>query len=86
MKVTMVKKRLADGSECPKCGEATIFLKNKGVYDGIDEIVWFDEADEESAGADLARQHGMERFPFFLIERKGQVQAVDSVMRAYRMI
>ncbi|MFT5432249.1 MAG: hypothetical protein ACI9OJ_002948 [Myxococcota bacterium] len=87
MRVTMVKKRLLDGSECRKCGEATEFLKKKGVFDQLDEIVWFDESDPESAGAKLAREHEMERAPFFIVERKGRdPQAIDSVMRIYRML
>ncbi len=82
----MVKKRLADGSECRKCAEATDFLQAKGVWDAIDEIVWYDESDPESPGAVLAAEHEMERAPFFLIERRGNVTAIDSVMRAYRML
>ena len=86
MKVTMVKKRLADGSECNKCKDATEFLKTKGVWDQIDEIVWYDETADSSPGQALAAEHGMERAPFFLIERGGRVQAIDSVMRVYRML
>lgn len=87
MKVTMVKKRLADGSECKKCLEATAFLKDKGVWDQIDDIVWFDETAASSAGAVLAQQFEMERAPFFVLERKNrEPQAIDSVMRAYRML
>jgi hypothetical protein len=87
MKVIMVKKRLADGSECRKCQEATDFLKGKGVWDQIDEIVWFDETVQDSPGAALAIEHEMERAPFFVIERRNTpAQAIDSVMRAYRML
>jgi len=87
IKVTMVKKRLTGGDECRKCAEATEFLKQKGVWDRIDDIVWFVEDDPESPGAVLAREHAMERAPFFLIERPGRPpQAIDSVMRAYRML
>lgn len=87
MKVTMVKKRLSNGEECRKCAEATEFLKSKGVFDCIDEIVWYDEDDPESPGAILACTFAMERAPFFVVERSGrEPQAVDSVMRAYRML
>lgn len=87
MKVTMVKKRLADGSECKKCQEATAFLKQKGVWDNIDDIVWFHEDDPDSPGAVLAREHGVDRAPFFVFERPGRApEAIDSVMRAYRML
>ena len=87
MKVTMVKKRLADGSECNKCKEATEFLQQKGVWAGIDDIVWFDELDPQSPGAVLARELGVVRAPFFVVERPGrEPEAIDSVMRAYRML
>lgn len=87
MKVTMVKKILAGGAECRKCAEAEEFLRQKGVWDRIDEVVWFDEDDPSSAGAGLARAFTMERAPFFVIERPGRSpEAVDSVLRVYRML
>jgi len=87
MKVIMVKKRLADGTECKKCREASEFLQKKGVFDQIDDIVWFDESDPQSPGATLAEQHAMERAPFFIVQRRGKPdQAIDSVMRVYRML
>ena len=83
----MVKKRLADGSECRKCQEATEFLRSRGLWDAVDEVVWYDERDPDSPGARLARQHGMTRAPFFIIERgSGPPVVVDSVLRAYRML
>ena len=87
MKVTMVKKRLEDGSECRKCGEATAFLQSKGVWESVDDIVWIDAADPNNPGAELARRHKMERAPFFVVERPGRdPEAIDSVMRVYRML
>jgi hypothetical protein len=87
MTVTMVKKRLVDGSECKKCAEAEDFLKGRRLWNAIDEVVYFDEGDPESPGAVLAREHGMERAPFFVFQRPGQpAQVVESVMRAYRML
>jgi Zn ribbon nucleic-acid-binding protein len=87
MKVTMVKKRLSDGSECRKCSEASVFLKEKGVWDMIDTIVWYEENNAQSDGGLLAAKHKMERAPFFIIERPGRdAEVIDSVMRAYRML
>jgi len=87
MKVTMVKKRLKDGSECRKCGEATEFLKNKGVWQYIDEIVWFEEGVADSPGAMLAEKHEMTRAPFFIVARPGRdPEPIDSVMRIYRQL
>ncbi len=87
VKVIMVKKRLGDGSACKKCLEAEEFLRQRGLWDAIHEVVYYDEDEPESPGAVLAREHGMDRAPFFVFERAGQpAQAVDSVMRAYRML
>ena len=87
MKVIMVKKRLKDGRECQKCEEATTFLRDKGVWDEIGEVLWFDASDPESPGVILANKYGMERAPFFVFEWAGRpAQAVDSVLRAYRML
>tara|TARA_B100001029_G_C14878049_1_gene348375 strand:- start:355 stop:618 length:264 start_codon:yes stop_codon:yes gene_type:complete len=87
MKVTMVKKRFEDGSACKKCGEAEEFLRQRGLWDSLDEVVYYDEGDPDSPGAILAKEHGMDRAPFFVFERPNQpAQAVDSVMRAYRMM
>jgi hypothetical protein len=87
MKVTMVKKRLLSGDECPKCREATEFLKSKGVFERLDGIEWFDEADPTSRGHVLAEQFQMERAPFFIVERPGKpAEALDSVMRVYKLL
>ena len=87
MKVTMVKKRLLSGAECPKCVDATEFLKQKGVFDRLDAIVWYDESDPESPGHALAQRFGVERAPFFVVERPGRdPEAIDSVMRAYKLL
>ena len=73
MHITMVKKRLLDGSECRKCQEATAHLQSRGLWERIDEIVWVDERDAASAGQQLAQQHGVDRAPFFIVrdERGG---------------
>jgi hypothetical protein len=87
MRVTMVKKRLLSGEECPKCLEATAFLEGKGVLGRIDEVVWFDERTPGGGpGGSLAETHGMTRAPFFLVERQGRVEAFDSVMRVYKLL
>ena len=87
MRVTMVKKRLLSGEECPKCIEATAFLAGKGVLDQIAEVVWFDETVPGGGpGGALADAHAMARAPFFLVERQGRVEAIDSVMRVYKLL
>ena len=54
MTVTMVKKRLADGSVCKKCIEAEALLKRRGAWGFIDAVVWAVEDDPKSEGMRLA--------------------------------
>ncbi len=81
MHVTMVKKRLLDGSECPKCGQATRELENRGVWKQIDEVVWADEGDPNSPGSKLAAQHALDRAPFFIVRDDNGEKVYTSVMR-----
>src|SRR5262245_34979056 len=67
MHVTMVKKRLRDGSDCRKCAEATAHLKRRGLLDRIDEIVWAVEDDANSPGMVLGTRLGVDRAPFFVV-------------------
>lgn len=76
MHITMVKKRLADGSECRKCLEATDHLRSRGLWDRVDEIVWAHEDDPASAGVRLGRDLGVERAPFFVVRDDDGAQAV----------
>ena len=67
MHITMVKKRLADGTECRKCQEATAHLQSRGLWGRIDEIVWAHEDDAASPGMVLSQRLGVERAPFFVV-------------------
>jgi phosphoadenosine phosphosulfate reductase len=67
VKITMVKKRLADGTQCRKCAQTEEMLRNRGVRDQIDEVVWAVEGDSESRGMKLAASHGVETAPFFIV-------------------
>lgn len=68
-RVLMVKKRLASGEPCAKCVQAEELLKRRKLWDRIDEVVWADESDPESAGMRLARQYDVAVAPFFLVQR-----------------
>lgn len=68
MKITLVKKILADGSPCPKCNDVLEKLEASGQMHRIDAIIIADERDENSAGIQLAKQHHVERAPFFIVE------------------
>ena len=75
MHITMVKKRLADGSECRKCQEASEHLTSRGLWNRIDEIVWAQEGDAGSPGMQLGSALGVDRAPFFVV-RDGSGQTV----------
>ena len=67
MHVTMVKKRLKDGSDCRKCNEATEHLKRRGLLERVDEVVWAVEGDPNSPGMVLGNRLGVESAPFFVV-------------------
>jgi hypothetical protein len=76
--ITMVKKRLADGSECRKCQEATAHLQSRGLWSRIDEIVWADENDAGSPGMVLGQKLGVANAPFFVVrDEKGETVYVS---------
>lgn len=81
MHITMVKKRLADGSDCRKCNQATEHLKTRGLWERIDEVVLADEADPASAGMLLAKRFGIDTAPFFIVRDGAGEQVYTSVMR-----
>ena len=78
MHITMVKKRLADGSECRKCQEATAYLESRGLWPKIDEVVWAHEDDSTSPGMVLGARLGVDRAPFFVVrDEKGEAVYVS---------
>lgn len=80
MPVTMVKKRLKDGSECRKCAEATEHLRRRGLLDRIDEVVWAIEDDPESPGIKLGARLGVDRAPFFVVRDGDHEHVYTSVL------
>src|SRR5262245_39753019 len=84
MHITMVKKRLADGSECRKCQEAAAFLQSRGLWSRIDEVVWADENDADSPGMVLGRRLGVERAPFFVVREEPGEAVYGSVLQLVR--
>jgi phosphoadenosine phosphosulfate reductase len=83
----MVKKLLLSGEPCAKCAQAEDMLRGRGVWDQIDEVVWAKEGDPESPGAQLARRHGVDLAPFFIIERPGLgAEVVESTLKLLKLI
>lgn len=75
MKITLVKKVLADGSPCKKCGEVIAKMEAANHMRFINEVLIADEADKSSAGMVLAAQHNVNRAPFFIVEKNdGEVE------------
>ena len=67
MHITMVKKRFANGETCRKCVQAEELLRNRGLWDWIDEVVWADDRIPRPRHA--ARSPlGVSLAPFFLVE------------------
>src|SRR5215472_16422114 len=82
MHITMVKKRLASGEPCRKCAQAEEFLKSRGLWDRIDEVVWADETDPSSPGMRLGAQLGVNLAPFFVARDDRDRQTVyESVLK-----
>ncbi len=75
--VTFVKKILADGEMCKKCQEVSDRLVSEGLMEHIDHIVIADERDADSKGMQLAREHQVERAPFFIVENNGKNTVFD---------
>ena len=84
MHITMVKKRLADGSECRKCQEASEHLTSRGLWGRIDEVIWADEGDAGSPGMQLGSKLGVERAPFFVVRDSGSQTVYVSVLQLVR--
>jgi hypothetical protein len=84
MHIVMVKKRLADGSECRKCAEAMAHLQSRGLWSKIGEVVWADEDDPASPGMVLGRRLGVERAPFFVVRDERGETTYASVLQLIR--
>lgn len=81
MHITMVKKRLADGSECRKCGEAMAHLQSRGLWHRIDDVIWAVENDPASPGMVLGQRLGIERAPFFVVRDERGEAVYGSVLQ-----
>lgn len=85
MHITMVKKRLRSGEPCRKCAQTEDMLRQRGLWDRIDEVVWALEDDPTSQGMILGQRFGVETAPFFLVTGDdGQIQAVRSALQLIR--
>lgn len=74
MKITFVKKILADGSPCAKCADVIQKLESSGQMSRIDEVLVADERDPQSPGMQLAKRFNVDRAPFFVVETEAEAQ------------
>jgi len=79
MKITLVKKILADGSPCKKCGDVMARLESSGQISRIDEILVADARDPSSPGMVLASELNVDRAPFFVVQHDDGRQDVYTV-------
>ena len=85
MHITMVKKTLADGSDCRKCAEATAHLESRGLWDRVDQVVWAHEGDPASPGMMLGARFGVDSAPFFIVrDDNGREWVYTSVLQLVR--
>jgi len=77
MHITFVKKILNSGELCKKCREGSERLESEGLIGSINHIAIADERDDNSEGMRLAKQHNVERAPFFIVELNGNITVFD---------
>ena len=69
MRITFVKKILADGSPCAKCADVEARLATSGQMSHINRVVIADERNPDSEGMRLAAHHEVATAPFFIVEQ-----------------
>ncbi len=84
MHITMVKKKMRDGSDCRKCAEVTDYLQARGLWDRIDAVIWAREDDPDSPGMVLGARLGVERAPFFIVRDDHGETVYTSVLQLVR--
>ncbi|MDP6848814.1 MAG: hypothetical protein QGI24_08510 [Kiritimatiellia bacterium] len=87
MKITMVKKIMPDGSDCPKCLDVLGLLENRGHMDKISAVLEASPKDPAGEGMQLVKRLKMKRAPFFLVEKDDGSEIVfDSVLRMLKEV
>ncbi|MCX4029575.1 hypothetical protein H0A36_03955 [Endozoicomonas sp. SM1973] len=79
VKITLVKKVLADGSPCKKCIDVLQRLEKSGHIKHIERIVEAHENDPNSEGMQLAQSLQVDKAPFFIVDHPDGQQVVYTV-------
>ncbi|MGL6340713.1 MAG: hypothetical protein ACRC80_16430 [Waterburya sp.] len=74
MNITIVKKIRPDGSLCRKSAEVSDQLNQLNLSDRINQVIFADEREYFSPGLELARIHGVNAAPFFIVEQADQTK------------
>lgn len=82
MRITLVKKVLADGQDCGKCKDVQRRLEQGGYLERIDRVLVADERNPASAGWQAAAHYGVDAAPFFVVRHDdGREQVFTVFMR-----
>ncbi|MBM7059396.1 hypothetical protein JQX08_01630 [Pseudomonas sp. UL073] len=83
MRITLVKKVLADGQDCRKCRDVLEQLERRGYLGRIDRIVIADERDPGGVGWMIAQHYGVDSAPFFIVRQDDGSEQVYTVFLAF---
>ncbi|MDH4564587.1 hypothetical protein [Pseudomonas sp. BN411] len=83
MRITLVKKVLADGQDCRKCRDVMERLERDGNLGRIDRILVADERNPGSAGWMAAQHYGVDTAPFFVVRHDDGREQVYTVFLAF---
>ena len=86
MKITFVKKILANGEPCPKCGDVESRMRAAGYLDRIDETLIADERNPGSPGMKLADALGVALAPFFVVDSGNDTQVYTVYLKFVREV
>ncbi|MBT8764892.1 hypothetical protein [Metapseudomonas boanensis] len=82
MRITLVKKVLADGQDCRKCRDVMERLERGGHTGRIDRILVVDERDPSSPGWMVAQHYGVDTAPFFVVRHDDGREQIYTVFLA----
>lgn len=84
--ITIVKKIRPDGSLCRKSAEVSQKLDQLNLNDSIDKVLFADDNDYFSPGLELARRHGVNAAPFFIVEQENKIQVYTKYSRFFKEV
>ncbi|SDH78666.1 hypothetical protein [Pseudomonas panipatensis] len=83
MRITLVKKVLADGQDCRKCKDVYRRLEKGGYLGRIDRILVADERNPSSAGWMAAAHYGVDTAPFFIVRHDDGHEQVYTLFMSF---